>query len=305
MTMPTQMSAPVLGHEMMARTLTETGNYRITRRFEPRTTWSGTSVGQTRTALIVDVETTGLNHEVDRIIQLAICRIRYLEDGTVVDAEPCRTWYEDPGVPLSPEIVALTGITDARIAGHRIPDEEVEQLLEGAVLVIAHNARFDRPFLDARLPAFQRMAWACTWQDVNWRDEGFRSSSLEWLADRLLGLFYGAHDATEDTGVLVELLCARLPVSQRTVMAALRDTALKPRAIIVATGAPFEKKEKLKQRGYRWEPRGPEKKQLWCTSLSIVEVDAELGWLAENVYEGRGGPEVRRVRYTDRFSVRA
>jgi hypothetical protein len=41
-------------------------------------------------------------------------------------------------------------------------------LLASADLVVAHNARFDRPFVDRRLPAAAGKAWACTMAEVDW-----------------------------------------------------------------------------------------------------------------------------------------
>jgi len=38
------------------------------------------------------------------------------------------------------------------VAGQRIDDRAVNDLLDGVVVVIAHNADFDRRFLEKRLP---------------------------------------------------------------------------------------------------------------------------------------------------------
>jgi hypothetical protein len=35
-----------------------------------------------------------------------------------------RQWFEDPGVPIPPAISALTGISDADVAGQRIDEHE-------------------------------------------------------------------------------------------------------------------------------------------------------------------------------------
>jgi DNA polymerase III subunit epsilon len=47
------------------------------------------------------------------------------------------------------------------------------------VLVIAHNADFDRRFLERRVPAFATKHWACSRSDIDWKAEGIRSSALE------------------------------------------------------------------------------------------------------------------------------
>jgi hypothetical protein len=49
------------------------------------------------------------------------------------------------------------------------------------VLVIAHNADFDRRFLERRLPVFATKDWPCSRFDIDWKAEGIRSSALDRL----------------------------------------------------------------------------------------------------------------------------
>jgi DNA polymerase-3 subunit epsilon len=68
------------------------------------------------------------------------------------------------------------------VAGHRFDDRAVNDLLSRVVLVIAHNADFDRRFLEKRLPVFLAKHWACSRFDIDWKAEGIRSSALEFVA---------------------------------------------------------------------------------------------------------------------------
>ena len=63
-------------------------------------------------------------------------------------------WFEDPSFSIPSEITKITGITDEMVAGHRIDNCALGDLLSRGVLVIAHNAGFDRRFLERRVPAF-------------------------------------------------------------------------------------------------------------------------------------------------------
>lgn len=89
---------------------------------------------------IIDVETTGSNPLLDRVIEIAIIR----SDGA---GEFCS--FVNPGRALSPFITSLTGIADRDLAEAPRFEEiaaEIADLLEGAVLT-AHNARFDYAFV--------------------------------------------------------------------------------------------------------------------------------------------------------------
>ena len=44
--------------------------------------------------------------------------------------------------------------------------------MKATFLVIAHNAAFDRPFLERRLPIFAEKHWACSRFDVDWKASG-------------------------------------------------------------------------------------------------------------------------------------
>ncbi len=95
--------------------------------------------------VVLDFETTGLSHAMDRIIEVGAVK---LENGRVVDE---LSLLCDPGVPLRPKISEITGITDLMLAGKESPAEGVKKLLDfiGGCPVAAHNAPFDMGMLQA------------------------------------------------------------------------------------------------------------------------------------------------------------
>jgi DNA polymerase III subunit epsilon len=68
----------------------------------------------------------------------------YLPDGSVVGVRDVFSSFNEPFVPVPTEVTALTGITDEMVAGQRIDEAAVSAFVEDAVIVIAHNAGFDR-----------------------------------------------------------------------------------------------------------------------------------------------------------------
>ncbi len=97
--------------------------------------------------VVVDLETTGVDPAHDRITEVGAVRSRRGE----VEAELAT--MIDPQRPVPPAITAITGITDAMLAGCPpitavLPS--LTELLRGGVFV-AHNAAFDHRFLDAAL----------------------------------------------------------------------------------------------------------------------------------------------------------
>jgi DNA polymerase-3 subunit epsilon len=208
--------------------------------------------------------------------------------------------FEDPGKPISPQITEITGIDDSMVRGLRIDDAAVTALVQQADLVVAHNAGFDRPFVEARFPVFAGKAWGCSFMGIDWKKEGSGSAKLEFLASER-GWFYDAHRAQVDCHALLQVLSSPLADGQTglsRLLAGVGQTRYKLRA----TGAPFESKDKLKARGYRWDGEG---RVWWCSLASDVLLDAECEWLRDEVY-GRRSARVQlealdsRVQYSAR-----
>ncbi len=95
--------------------------------------------------VVLDFETTGLSHAMDRIIEVGAVK---LVDGQVTEE---LSLLCDPGVPLKPKISELTGITDLMLRGKESPAQSVQKLLDfiGDCPVAAHNAPFDMGMLQA------------------------------------------------------------------------------------------------------------------------------------------------------------
>src|SRR6267143_2507793 len=127
--------------EQMARSLVESGDYRVTSRLEPQAEYHPPDNSPKLVAAVVDVETTGTNSDRDRIIELGICLFEYdRQNGRIYKVLGSWEWFEDPGFSIPPEITKITGITDEMVTGQSVDDAMVKDLLGRAVLVIAHNA---------------------------------------------------------------------------------------------------------------------------------------------------------------------
>ena len=55
------------------------------------------------------------------------------------------------------------------VLGHRIDPDAVAAFTEGAGIIIAHNANFDRRFAERYWPLFEQKAWACSATEVEWQ----------------------------------------------------------------------------------------------------------------------------------------
>jgi len=295
--------APPCDLEAMARQLENHPDYRVLRRLQPCLNWPDAKTGDNLSVLVIDTETTGLDAGRERIIELAMLRVQVnVTTGMPVGPVQIYDGLEDPGKPIPKEVVALTGIRDADVRGQRLDEGLIDSMLDGVDLVIAHNAGFDRPFVENRLARFANLRWSCSFADIDWKLQGRSSAKLENLAQSL-GWFYDAHRAEMDCHALLSVLAAPLPLSAQTGLAQLMFAADQPSYRLQATNAPFDAKDKLKVRGYRWNAD----QKVWHTRLTDEgALRAELEWLKQNAYGGRSATvQVEKLDALVRFSNRA
>ena len=236
-------------------------------------------------ALVIDVETTGVLHGQDRVIQLAAQPFHYCRSGGfITKVLPPLCFFDDPKIPIPELIQKLTGITDAMVVGQSIDERAIISVAEASDLIIAHNAAFDRPFVESRLAKFPRRQWACSMTDVPWLEECSTSAkALEHLLFRVCGKFYDAHAADADCLAVVELLATQFP-SGNSAMSALLAASRRQDVRISAIGAPFDKKDLLKSRRYSWFNGSATRDKAWRIELSADRQESELAWLEANVY---------------------
>jgi len=152
----------------------------------PRLDWGPARAGGTATVLVLDTETTGLDAQRERVIELALLRVQVnLADGLPAGSGGRVRRTGRPWQAHSEEVVALTGIRDADVQGQRLDEARIAQLCAGVDCVIAHNAAFDRPFVESRLPQFADLRWACSFAEIDWKQQGRSSAKLESLAQAL------------------------------------------------------------------------------------------------------------------------
>jgi len=159
------------------------------------------------TFAVVDVETTGMRASGDdRITDIAV---------VLVQGDRTEMVYEsllNPGVPISPQITALTGITDAMVVDAPTFDEAADAILAALAgrVFVAHNVRFDWSFVDAELRRHRGLALdgprLCTVRMSRRLIQGLTSHALDQVTAHF-NLDNGArHRASGDALVTAEIL---------------------------------------------------------------------------------------------------
>lgn len=304
----------IVAREEIAKALEASGQYRVLRRFVPSESYQldGEEIepSRIRSILVVDVETTGLNKDSDKIIDVGLVLAEFDRvSGQVLRVLDRYSGFEDPGRPIPEEITRLTGIRDEDVQGQAFDDARVESLIARTDLVVAHNAPFDRGFLEQRFPSFQKKWWACSQREAPWSQMMTGSTKLEWLAFQIGGCFYDAHRALVDAEVTLFILSRPGP-GDRPILAHLLEASGRKTYCVWAEGAPFDAKDKLKlDMGYSWsDGSSPDKPIKAWFKQGVIDLDAELLRLATEIYPRAASVTVDVMtgyeRFTSRFSAR-
>ncbi|NTH01796.1 3'-5' exonuclease [Agrobacterium rhizogenes] len=286
--------------EAMARHLEATGNYRILRKLQPRPIAKRARPEFPRRGIILDTETTGLNQRSDEIIEIGAIAFTFNEVGEIGDVTGVYGGLQQPTVPIPVDINRLTGITDDMVAGQVIDTALLTSLIEPADLIIAHNAGFDRPFCEAFSSIFVHKAWACSVSEIDWSARGFEGSKLGYLIGQS-GYFHDGHRAVDDCFALLEVLAQTRPDVAPAPLAELYQASQRSRVRIYAENSPFDMKDRLKARGYRWSDGSDGRPKSWWVELPEEALDKELHFLRMEIYRWDADPPVKHLTAFDRF----
>jgi DNA polymerase-3 subunit epsilon len=111
------------------------------------------------------------------------------------------------------------------------------------------------------------------------------------------GFFYERYRATNDCLAAVALLGAPLPLSGRYALEQLLERVRQPTWRVWAENLPFDLKDVLKARGYRWNGEGTGAPKAWFIDVADAARADELAFLQADLL-------VRRIDAYDRFSDR-
>ena len=157
-----------------------------------------------------DLETTGVDVERDRIVQIAVIRVEPGGERATFKS------LVDPERPIPPEATRIHGITDADVRGEPTFSQirgEVETYLAGADLAGFNSISFDVPLLQAEL---HRAGSGLDLNDARLVDAMRIFHRMEPRNLTAAYSFYcdkdlaGAHDALADAAAALEILDAQV-----------------------------------------------------------------------------------------------
>lgn len=214
---------------------------------------------------ITDTETTGLpNVAGAKMIEVAGC-LYHVETKTEVAMAQCLIYATENPVEningISPAMLEAVNPADPK--GKAITSTmkfAIQNLWNQADFILAHNASFDRYFLDSVFNTTIQKTWRCSKDDIKFPKASSSRKLVHLAVDH--GVFpFAAHRALNDVLTLVGL-CKQVPDLARQM---LKEKAVTSR--YEAVGLPIERKDEAKTRGFRWNAE----KKVWWKEMEEAE----------------------------------
>jgi len=250
--------------------------------------------------VFLDTETTGVNRTNDKIIELAL-KIATFEksSGMIVSIDQVYESFNDPGEEISQEITMLTGISNEMIQDQSIDWSMVDTILKDADIVVAHNASFDRAFVEKHSSVSPNKIWACSINDIDWLSRGFSSFKQELLC-YWHGFYFEAHRAMNDVDALIHLLTHPSYDIDRPVLE-LIENSQKPTYIIFATNFNYDpvKKDIVKANKYKWNPD----EKIWYKNVTFDILESEKEWLTGVIYDFHFEGRVEEINPINKYKL--
>lgn len=119
--------------------------------------------------VFLDVETTGLDPSKDRVVEIGAALYCAVQERVL---RAINFLVNDDTIKISEEITAINGISQAMLDESGVDFHSVLPLLtdnfvDKATYLCAHNAPFDRAFLEAELKRFNYAVWEKPWIDTS------------------------------------------------------------------------------------------------------------------------------------------
>ena len=230
---------------------------------------------------IIELETLGSDPKTHPILEIGILKGCFTADGIteIIDSY----WsLNDPLAPLPAEISQSLGMTDQSVHGQFIDWQHVLQLISDCDVIICHNSRLKRSFLEMQTPDYiqekcKELPFGCLLKDINWSLNGLDAANLKLLTYDL-GFFYEAKQVLTHCWASLNLL-----VQVHGAFAELKNNVKKRGIILCIVDNKLDRSSLLKLKKYAYTDGSRRFPKCWWAIIPEDSLNHEMDFLTTEV----------------------
>jgi len=139
--------------------------------------------------------------------------------------------------------------------------------------------------------------------EIAWQDYGFEGTKLAYLIGQC-GFFHDGHRAIDDCHALLEVLQRAKHSDAASAFKELLANSKKALVRIWAENSPFDMKDRLKSRHYRWSDGSNGQPKAWWVEVGEQDLAEELRFLRQEIYRWEDAePPMKRLTACERFKL--
>jgi DNA polymerase-3 subunit epsilon len=215
------------------------------------------------TLLIIDLETTGLDPEIDSPIELGAILYSIPDRCTIQQISTLFPVVENPAENIN-QISAKASQT---VKNTELVMTLFQEWVNMADYLVAHNVGFDREWFGKGILPVIEKPWLCTYDDFIWPNNPYPTSLVNTALNHGVGVNQ-AHRALTDCQ-LIALLFDRIPNLSYLVKQAI-ERSIEPKISVIANVS-YDDKQQAKDRGFKfnWDNRK------WVKNIRLSDYERE------------------------------
>lgn len=219
--------------------------------------------------LAYDIETTGLDKQKDRVIEVGLA---LYSTGQRKILESAGFLVQSDGVPITQEITDITGITQAAVDRFGYEPlsaiEDISDWVAKADAIVAHNGyRFDRPMTENWAKRLNIVLPEKLWVDTMTDIPGVTGEQLITMCAKKGFVNPNQHSAEDDAKAVLKML--EIYNTSGTSFESVVERAKSP-LVLLRSHQERNRNEDAKRFKFRWSP----KHELWWKAVKEEDIPA-------------------------------
>lgn len=232
---------------------------------------------------IIDLETLGTDPKIHPILEIGILKGSFTAEEGITEIIESYGSLNDPLAPLPEELSRSLGVTSEALNSQFINWQHVLELIKDCDVIICHNSRLKRSFLEMQTPDYiqekcKEIPFACLVKDIDWAAKGLDAAHLK-LLNYELGFFFDSKRVLTHCWASLNLL-----IQVPNAFAELKMNVKKRGIIVCIVDTKLDRDSLLKLKKYAFTNGSKRFPKCWWAMIQEEDLNQEMRFLTNEIF---------------------